>query len=112
MTPKDLKVKIADKKLAKETVAALTVREALEKLGVDVDKHDKAKPGFGTELEDGDKVVFTDIRIVTKRVKNEAIDFETIEQGTGVTVRDRDAGTQERVKLEDLVSYLGQKLGK
>ncbi len=27
------------------------------------------------------------------------IDFETIEQGTGVTVRDRDAGTQERVKL-------------
>lgn len=40
------------------------------------------------------------------------VDFETIEQGTGVTVRDRDAGTQERVKIEDLVSYIEQKLGR
>ncbi len=38
------------------------------------------------------------------------VDFETIEQGTGVTVRDRDTGEQNRVKLEDLVSYLQQKL--
>ncbi|HEX5986288.1 MAG TPA: transglycosylase family protein [Nocardioides sp.] len=79
VTPKNLKVKIADKKLAKETVAALTVREALEKLGVDVDKHDKAKPGFGTELEDGDKVVFTDVRKVTRKV-TEDVPFETVER--------------------------------
>jgi glycyl-tRNA synthetase (class II) len=41
------------------------------------------------------------------------VDFETIEkEGSFVTVRDRDSGAQEKVKLEDLVSYLGQKLGK
>jgi glycyl-tRNA synthetase len=40
------------------------------------------------------------------------IDFETIEkEGSCVTVRDRDTGSQEKVKLEDLVSYLSQKLG-
>ena len=39
------------------------------------------------------------------------VDFETIEKDNSVTVRDRDTGGQERVKLEDLASYLGQKLG-
>jgi glycyl-tRNA synthetase len=39
------------------------------------------------------------------------VDFETIEkEGAFVTVRDRDTGSQEKVKLEDLVSYLRQKL--
>jgi len=34
------------------------------------------------------------------------IDFDTVEKDAGVTVRDRDSGKQERVKIEDLVSYL------
>lgn len=34
------------------------------------------------------------------------VDFETIEQGTGVTLRDRDTGEQKRVKIEDLVSLV------
>ena len=34
------------------------------------------------------------------------VDFDTIEKGTGVTIRDRDSGKQERVKLEELVGYL------
>ena len=34
------------------------------------------------------------------------IDFETIEKGAGVTVRDRDSGKQERVAENDLVKYL------
>ncbi len=38
------------------------------------------------------------------------IDFETIEQGTGVTVRDRDTGTQERVSEAELVHYLKERL--
>jgi uncharacterized protein YabE (DUF348 family) len=79
VTPKDLKVKIAGKKPTKETVAALTVREALDKLGVDVDKHDKAEPGFDTRLEDGDKVVFTDVRKVTRKV-TEDVPFKTVER--------------------------------
>jgi glycyl-tRNA synthetase len=38
------------------------------------------------------------------------IDFETIEQGTGVTVRDRDTGSQERVSEAELVHYLKERL--
>ncbi|MEI6304417.1 MAG: glycine--tRNA ligase [Candidatus Taylorbacteria bacterium] len=39
------------------------------------------------------------------------VDFETIEKGTGVTVRDRDSGKQERVTEADLLKYLKQKIG-
>jgi len=34
------------------------------------------------------------------------VDFETIEKGTGVTVRDRDTGKQERVAESALVEYI------
>jgi len=39
------------------------------------------------------------------------VDFETLEQGTGVTVRDRDSGAQERVSEAELISYLQGKIG-
>jgi resuscitation-promoting factor RpfB len=83
VTPKKLKFEIAGKKVVTRTVPALTAREALDQLGVKVDQQDQIKPGAKAELEDGDKVVFTDIRVVTKRVKNEAIDFSTIERADG-----------------------------
>jgi len=38
------------------------------------------------------------------------IDFETIEDGVGVTVRDRDSGEQVRVKESELVEFLQTKL--
>lgn len=38
------------------------------------------------------------------------VDFETLEQGTGVTVRDRDTGAQERVSEAELVHYLKERL--
>ncbi len=34
------------------------------------------------------------------------VDFDTIEKGAGVTVRDRDTGKQERVKIEELTKYM------
>lgn len=37
------------------------------------------------------------------------IDFETIEKGNGVTVRDRDSGKQERISESELLSYLMKK---
>jgi uncharacterized protein YabE (DUF348 family) len=80
VTPKKLTFAIAGKKPVTREVPALTAREALSEIGVKVDKHDQIKPGKKSQLDDGDKVVFTDIRIVTKRVKNEAIDFSTIER--------------------------------
>jgi uncharacterized protein YabE (DUF348 family) len=80
VTPKELTFELAGKKPVTRTVAALTARDALQELGVKLDKHDQVTPGRTTELDDGDRVVFTDIRIVTKRVKNEAIDFATVER--------------------------------
>ncbi len=38
------------------------------------------------------------------------VDFDTIEKDGTVTVRDRDTKEQPRVKVEDLVAYLSQKL--
>jgi glycyl-tRNA synthetase len=38
------------------------------------------------------------------------IDFETIEKGNGVTVRDRDTGKQERVGESEIVDYLRGKI--
>jgi glycyl-tRNA synthetase len=38
------------------------------------------------------------------------IDFDTLEKGAGVTVRDRDSGKQERVSEADLVKYIQKKI--
>lgn len=38
------------------------------------------------------------------------IDFETLEKDAGVTVRERDTGKQERVKIEDLKNYIKEKI--
>jgi uncharacterized protein YabE (DUF348 family) len=102
VTAKKLSVKIADKKVVTREVAALTPREALKELGVKVDKDDLVTPKGDAELEDGDRIVFTDIRVVTKRVKSEAIDFETVEreddsmlEGETEVVRSGEAGARD-----------------
>ncbi len=38
------------------------------------------------------------------------VDFETLEQNNGFTVRDRDTGKQERVLERDLIQYLAEKI--
>ncbi|MEI6238548.1 MAG: glycine--tRNA ligase [bacterium] len=38
------------------------------------------------------------------------VDFETVEKGTGVTVRDRDSGKQERIMIEELIPFLNGKM--
>jgi resuscitation-promoting factor RpfB len=80
VTPKTLQVKLGAKDVKKAQVTALTVKGALKELGVKMDKQDQVEPGLGQELSDGDKLVFTDIRTEDKRVKAEAIDFETVER--------------------------------
>ena len=79
VTPKKLTVKIGGDKAKKKTLTALTVSQALEELGVKPSDLDKVEPGLGATLEDGDKIVFTDVRKVTKRV-TESVDFDTIER--------------------------------
>jgi glycyl-tRNA synthetase len=38
------------------------------------------------------------------------VDFDTLEKGEGVTVRDRDSGKQERIMEKDLIEHLKEKL--
>ena len=80
VTEKTLEVKITDKKVVTRKVTAITVRDALEQLGVEIDKHDEIAPDGSRELVDGTSIVFTDIRVATRNVKDEAIDFITVER--------------------------------
>jgi resuscitation-promoting factor RpfB len=83
VTPKTLEVTLGDKDVVTRTVTALTVEDALEELGVELTRHDETKPAPEHVIEDGDELVFTDVRIVEKRVEGEAIDFGTVEQSDG-----------------------------
>ena len=78
VTPKRLVVKIGDRKPVHRTITALTVEDALHELGVDVGKHDKTSPRASHVLRDGDKLTFTNVRVLTKRVRAEAIDHGTV----------------------------------
>lgn len=80
VTPKTIQVALAGKRPRQRTVLALTVEEALQQLGVDVEKRDETKPPLDHELQDGDRLVFTDIRVATRRVQGEAVPFETVER--------------------------------
>jgi uncharacterized protein YabE (DUF348 family) len=98
VTPKKIKLKDGKKKFRTVTVPALTVGDAIDELGVKVDKDDQVKPARKSELEDGDKVVVTKVRTATKRV-TEAIDFSTVEksdssmlEGNTKVVREGEAG--------------------
>ena len=60
-------------------------------------------------------VVFDDNGNIGKRYRRQdeigtvwcvTVDFETIEQDTGVTVRDRDTGIQKRMQITELVDYI------
>ena len=79
-TPKTLEVTVGKQLVKEREITALTVAEVFDELGVKVSKHDVVKPRLGAEVAVGDKLVLTDIRIVTKRVRNEPIDFATVER--------------------------------
>jgi glycyl-tRNA synthetase len=65
-------------------------------------------------------VVFDDNGNIGKRYRRQdeigtpfciTIDFDTIEKGSGVTVRDRDSGKQERIAEVELLKFLKEKIG-
>ncbi len=80
VTPKRLTVKLAGRKPVVREVPARTAADALEVLGVELDRHDLVKPGRDTEVQDGDRIVFTDVRITSKRVRREAVGHGVVEQ--------------------------------
>jgi resuscitation-promoting factor RpfB len=80
VTVKKLRVKLGSHKTARAKVTALTVGDALAELGVKVHGHDVVKPAVETEITDHDRVVLTRVRIVTKKVSGERIDFTTVKR--------------------------------
>ena len=104
VTPKTLAIKIGSGKSTKKEVAGLTVRDVLEKLNVDYDKDDIVKPGLSKEVDEGDTITLTKVRLATKRVKGESIDFDTVEredssmfEGDSKTVRSGRDGKRDVV---------------
>ena len=89
-TPKTIKVKVGKQQFKRENLKALTVAEVFDELGVKVSPHDKVSPGLDTEIADGDKIVLTDIRIVTKRVKDEAIHYGVVKREDGSMLEGED----------------------
>ena len=87
VTPKTLKVKLGKHEMVKRTVTALTVEDALDELGVQLGKHDETRPAPEHRLQDGDTLVFTDVKVVTKHIDGEVIDFGTVEQQDGSMVQ-------------------------
>lgn len=76
---------------------------------------EKAKEIYSMLKKEIDGVVFDDNGNIGKRYRRQdeigtpycvTVDFDTIEKDAGVTVRNRDTGKQERVKVEELVKYL------
>lgn len=80
VTPKVVHLKLGAKDLRKRTVTALTVADVLESMDFEVDRHDKVSPSLSTEINDGDKVVVTDIRIATRKVRREVVDAPVVER--------------------------------
>ena len=104
VTPKTVQVKIADRKVRERTVLALTVGEALQQLGVEVEEHDRVKPAVDRPLEDGDRVVFTDIRVANRKVAGESLSYDTVKrdddeafEGEETVVREGRAGARDVV---------------
>jgi resuscitation-promoting factor RpfB len=102
VTPKRLTVKIGAKKPVKREITALKVKDALRELHVKLGKHDEVTPAPGRTIEDGDRIVFTDVRIVTRRERHQAIDFGTVTrsdssllEGRTRTVREGRAGARD-----------------
>jgi uncharacterized protein YabE (DUF348 family) len=79
VTPKDLMVKNGARRARAATVPAMTVTEALDALGIELGKRDEVEPARNAEIESGDKIVVTRVRVVTKKVER-SIDFDTVEK--------------------------------
>ncbi|HWJ09981.1 MAG TPA: transglycosylase family protein [Nocardioides sp.] len=71
ITPKKLVFALAGKKPVTRTVPALTVEDALAEVGVELDEFDKVRPGRTTDVEDGDRIVFTDIEQRRRHIDGE-----------------------------------------
>ncbi len=113
VTPKKLTVKIAGKAKKKVAVTALTVEDVLDEMGVDVDSNDRVKPALGREITNGDSVSVTRVKVLTKKVKDEVIDFDTIKRDDASMYEGESSTEREgRVGLRNVTYRLTYENGK
>jgi glycyl-tRNA synthetase len=76
---------------------------------------EKARDIYAKIKKEIPQAIFDDSGTVGKRYRRQdeigtpfciTVDFETIEQGAGVTIRDRDTGQQERVSEDEIIEFL------
>jgi uncharacterized protein YabE (DUF348 family) len=79
VTPKKLVVKVGPRKAHKHQVTALTVFQALHKMGVKLGHRDVVRPGLGHALQDGDHIVVIRRHTATRKV-TEAIGYTTVKK--------------------------------
>jgi resuscitation-promoting factor RpfB len=104
VTSKLLTVKLAGAKPTVRRVPASTVEEALDELGVTLDRHDRTVPARDAVIEDGDRIVFTDVEVARRTVQGEEIGFGTVEQDDDtMTEGDTETVSEGRVGLRDVV---------
>ena len=97
--PEAVTVKVGAAKAKTKTVAALDVRDLLdEPRGRRSTSDDKVKPALGATIDDGDKVVVTRIKTVTKRVKREVVEHGTVEQSDDEHGRGRRPASSARAR--------------
>lgn len=81
---------------------------------------EKAREVYSSLKKEFGAVEFDDNGNIGKRYRRQdeigtpfcvTVDFDTLEKDQKVTVRNRDTATQERIGLDELVSYLESKLG-
>ena len=77
-TPKQLVFVIGRHRAVHRTIAATTTGEALARYGVNLHRHDRVRPGLQHVLHDGDRVVLTRVRVVSKHVSGEAMPYGTV----------------------------------
>ncbi len=79
---------------------------------------DKARIIYGTLKDEFGRVMWDDNGNIGKRYRRQdeigtpwciVVDFDTLEDDS-VTIRDRDTGTQERIKIVELASYIKERL--
>lgn len=80
VTPKKVTVKVGNGKAVAKEIAGFTVADVLAKLEVAYDKDDIVKPALDTKVAEGTKIVVTQVKVVTKKVDGETVDFSTVEQ--------------------------------
>lgn len=113
VTPKKLTIQVGAGKRLSKNIAAFTVGDVLDELGVKADKNDIVKPKRSAKLKKGTDITVTKVRVVRKHVDDEAISHETVEKADDTMYDDESETVREgRDGARDVTYRLEYRNGK